>query len=125
MNDYITVTDVDDVLGDGWEGTADPDRAVLEANAWMTARGVYYDDPVEGDIITAGAYVAELAAEDLLYADIDPALKRKRVKADTVESETEYQDGAASVSGRMRFINDLLSQYMAGGGGNQIGVVRI
>lgn len=117
MIEYITVTDVNDVLGAGWEGTGDADRAVLEANAWMTSRGVMASDPVEQDIKTAGAYLAKESANGKLYADRTPALKRKRVKGDTVESEREYQDGATSSSGIMRLVLDLLRPYLPAGGG--------
>lgn len=124
MAEYITVSDVDTLLGAGWEGTGDKDRAVLEANAWMTARGVIASDPVEDDILQAGAYLAESAAAGTLYGDRTPSVKRKRVKADTVESETEYQDGATRSVGIMRLVLDLLRPYLPAGGGSTFAVRR-
>jgi len=124
MAEYVTASDVGSVLGTGWEGTGDVDRALLEANAWLTSRGVQASDPVEQDIITAGAYLAQSAAQGELYADRTGAVKRKRVKADTVESETEYQDGAASSQGVMRLVLDLLRPYLPAGGGSTFAVRR-
>lgn len=124
MTEYITASDVEAILGAGWEGTGDATRAVLEANAWMSARGVIASDPVEDDIKQAGAYLAESAAQGSLYADRKGAIKRKRVKADTVESETEYQDGASSSAGVMRLVIDLLRPYLPAGGGSTFTVAR-
>jgi hypothetical protein len=124
MIEYITKADVDSILGTGWEGTGDADRAVLEANAWMTAKGVRASDPVEADIKQAGAYLAQEAASGQLYGDRTQALKRKRVKADTVESETEYQDFTSTSSGVMRLVLDLLRPYLPIGGGSIFAVAR-
>lgn len=124
MTEYITKSDVDDLLGADWEGSGDATRAVLEANVWMTARGVIASDPVEEDIKQAGAYLAQAAAEGSLYNDRAPALKRKRVKGDTVESEREYQDGATGSSGIMRLVLDLLRPYLSAGGGSTFAVRR-
>lgn len=124
MSEYVNTDDVEGVLGAGWEGDGDADRAVLEANAWLTARRVIKSDPVDEDVITAGAYLAQMAAEGELYADRSPALKRKRVKGDTVESEREYQDGATASTGRLRLVLDLLRPYMSGGGGSTFAVAR-
>lgn len=125
MAEYITEADVDGKLGVGWEGEDDKTRAVLEANAWLSARAVVASDPVEDAIVTAGAYLAQEAANGRLYADSEGALKRKRVKADTVESEKEYQDGSRATSGVLSLIYDLLGPFIpAGSSGNQFAVRR-
>lgn len=124
MTTYITTTDVDGVLGAGWEGTGDADQAVLEANAWMTARSVIKNDPVDDDVITAGAFLAQMSINGTLYADRAGAIKSKRVKADAVESETEYQDGASASTGRLRLVLDLLRPYLPVGGGSVFPVAR-
>lgn len=117
MTIYITVADVNTELGPGWEGAGDADRAVLEANVYMTQLGVVADDPVEADIITAGSLLAQMAAEGTLYADTVQKVQRKRVKAGTVESEKEYAEGSFGTSGELRFIRDLLAPFIPGGGG--------
>ncbi len=126
MNEYITEQNVTDNLGAGWEGTGDATRAVLESNAWMTARGVFFDpdESVPADVITAGSYLAQMAAQGSLYNDRAPDLKRKRVKADTVESEQEYQDGASASNGTLRLVLDLLRPHLPTGGGSVFNVSR-
>lgn len=122
MTEYVTAADVESVLGAGWEGTGDAATAVLEANTWMTARGVSESD--SDSITTAGAYLAQMAAQGVLYADRQAAIKRKRVKADTVESETEYQDGAVASTGKLRLVMDLLRPYLPAGGAANFVVSR-
>lgn len=115
MNEYITKADVDTLLGAGWEGTGDATQAVLEANIWLTAKGLPVNDPVDDAIQRAGALLAREAAHDRLYIDTTGSVKRKRVKADTVESETEYATGDNPRSGAMRLVHDLLRPWLASG----------
>lgn len=124
MTEYVTSADVESVLGSGWEGTGDATRALLEANAWLTSRGVQASDPVEQDIITAGAYLAQSAAQGELYADRAGAVKREAVSAGSVSTETEYQDGATASTGIMRLVLDLLRPYLPAGGGSTFAVRR-
>lgn len=124
MTEYITVTDVDDLLPIGWEGTGDKTRAVLEANTWLTSRGVMASEPVEYAIRQAGAYLAQDAAAGTLYSDREAAIKGKRVKAGSVESEKTYQDDATASSGTMRLVTDLLRPYLPAGGGSNFVVAR-
>lgn len=124
MTTYITVGDVDATLPPGWEGDGDKDRAVLEANTWLTSRGVASPTPTPDAVIQAGAALAKAAASGELYGDVEPALKRKRVKADTVESEKEWQDGAKARPGYLALVADLLRPYLPSGGGSTFAVRR-
>ena len=124
MTDYITVADVDAELPAGWEGDGDKAEAVMQANAWLTARGVLAGDPVESGIVKAGSLLAREAANGRLYADTSGDVKRKRVKADTVESETEYQDGSRSRSGVIALVMDMLQPYLPTVGGSTFAVRR-
>lgn len=112
--EYVTVAIVDDLLGSGWQGDGDPEQGVLEANVWLSARGLPHD-PAPDAVKRAGALLAREAAHDRLYADSVGAVKRKRVKADTVESETEYVGGDNRQSGIMRLVFDLLRPWLGGG----------
>jgi len=124
MTDYITVADVDAALPAGWEGSGDKDEAVMQANAWLSARGVIAGDPVEAGIVKAGSLLAKEAANGSLYADTEGDLKRKRVKADTVESEKEYMDGSRAKSGMLVLVYDLLRPFLPSGGGSMFDVRR-
>ena len=124
MTTYITVQDVDALLPMGWQGSGDKDVAVMQANTWLTARGVIAGNPIEDDILQAGALLAREAAQDKLYSDSEGAIKRKRVKADTVESEKEYMDGSKPVSGILSLVMDLLKPFLPKGGGSNFKVKR-
>lgn len=108
---YITEQDVTDVLGAGWFGDGDPALAVQQANDWLQSRNIPHDTDDER-ITRAGAYLAKMAASSTLYADSMGDVKRKRVKADTVESETEYADGSRAIAGDMAYVSDLLRPYL-------------
>lgn len=111
MATYVTVDDVDTILGVGWAGTGDPDRAVMEANAWLTAYGVPLHEPVEPDIKQAGALLTKEAAQGALYADSAGDIKRKSVKAGSVETETEYADGSRATTGVIKLVKSLLRPF--------------
>ncbi|EOH1340783.1 hypothetical protein ACLRT7_003817, partial [Acinetobacter baumannii] len=46
-----------------------------------------------------------------IYQGQEQALKRKKVKADTVETEKEYQDGSVKLSASEQYILDLIKPY--------------
>lgn len=108
---YVTATQVDEILGSDWAEEAAKTLAVQQANDWLTAKGVPVDVD-DGRITRAGAYLAKMAAAGALYADSGGDLKRERVKAEGVEVEEEYQDGARAVAGDMLYIKDLLKPWL-------------
>ncbi|MCP1316367.1 hypothetical protein [Halomonas sp. 707B3] len=111
MTIYVTVEDVDLALGDAWAQEAAKPSAVMQANDWLTSRNIPAD--IDDDrIVRAGAYLAKMAAAGTLYADTRGDVKRKRVKADSVESETEYADGSRAVLGDMAYVTDLLKPWL-------------
>ncbi len=112
MATYVIEQDVTNIFGPGWEGSGDTTLAVQQANDWLTAKGVPVD--VDDDRITrAGAYLAKMASAGTLYADTRGDIKRKRVKAGSVESETEFQDGAKAVAGDLQYVEDLLRPWLS------------
>jgi len=113
MIEYVTVSDVDTILGSGWEDGADKDAAVYQANADLnTYRFKSWETQPEA-VTHAGAVLAKESAAGSLYADSSAAVKRKKVKASTVETETEFQDGAVPQSGAMKFVDSLLAPWVA------------
>ncbi|KTG25386.1 hypothetical protein AWR38_01040 [Idiomarina sp. WRN-38] len=119
---YVTQSDVDTILGAGWEGSGDPVLAVQQANDWLLARSIPLpDNTTQPDRIKrAGAYLAKMAAAGALYADTQGAVKSETVKADTVSVSTEYQDGARELAGDMAYVNDLLRPWLSPWGGVSI-----
>lgn len=113
MIDYVAVSDVDTVLGSGWQGSGNADRAVRQANAWLAAElnGREFET-VPPAVIEAGAELARMSAEGALFADSEGNVKREMVKADTVEVETEFMDGSRPVQGAMSYVRTLLKPYL-------------
>lgn len=114
---YVTIESVTTQLGPNWQGDGDANLAVTQANAWLRARPLRQFEVIPEDVLLAGAYAAQLAAKGELYKDrADGVVKSERVKADTVEVQTEYVAGMEQgKSSTMLFIDDLLSPYLLKG----------
>ena len=109
---YITIEDVDAELGSDWAEPAAKPLAVQMANDWLTFQGIPADID-DGRITRAGAYLAKMAAAGTLFASSDGVVKSERVKADTVEVETEYADGSRPTNGDMEYVNALLGPWLS------------
>jgi|SRR5690554_198626 len=120
MIEYITVGDVDSALPADWEGTGDKDEAVLQANAYLNTLRFKAWDTQPDAVTRAGAELARESAAGNLYQSTDGTVKRKKVKADTVESEKEYADGSIARSGSMQFVDALLEPWIVSGGSVQL-----
>lgn len=93
MATYITVADVDSILGAGWAPDADKEEAVFEANAYLTAlnlTGVDMDD-IPDDVKQAGARLAKCASQGKLYQQqTEGSLEAKTVKAGSVSMSKTF-----------------------------------
>lgn len=100
MTTYITVADVDEILGPDWTTTDKKQMAVLQANAYMTSLNLQGIDltAIPEDVITAGAYLAKSAAEGTLYKQQTESgsLTSKTVDADGVKVSKTYASGQAT-----------------------------
>lgn len=121
MIEYVTVAEVDALLGAGWAGAGDAARAVLMANAWLSAR-LPDLSPVPSEVKQAGAELAREAAAGKLYASREAGLLSKAVEADGVSSSKTYASGARVVSEGEQLAIALLAPWL--GSGNQIKLVR-
>ncbi len=121
--DYVTVASVTAALGTGWNGTFDANRAVMMANAWLNSKFLptyddptvvqtlpvcdptlscwsqppcYYPNPIPQPILQAGAEIAQVAAQGLLYyARTEGLVSQKTVRADTVSVQKSYAQNTA------------------------------
>lgn len=101
MTTYITVADVDEILGPDWTTTDKKQMAVLQANAYLTALNLSgANDPVPDDVKQAGALLAKAATEGLLYKQHTEAgsLTSKTVDADGVKVSKTYASGQISTT---------------------------
>jgi hypothetical protein len=84
------------------------------SEAYLLARNVKpYEDAtlVPEPLKTASYQIIKGIMKGDLYQGQEQALKRKKVKADTVETEKEYQDGSVKLSAIEQFILDLIKPY--------------
>ena len=106
---YITVADVDSALGADWASEDKAKvKAVLMANAWLSAQNLHGIDPdnIPDDVKMAGAYVASVAAAGNLYVQRENSgvLASESVKAGNVEVSESYYTGGSMSSSSLRSI---------------------
>jgi hypothetical protein len=93
MATYITVADVDAILGPDWEAPELKDEAVFEANAYLTALnlvGIDMDN-IHDDVKQAGARLAKCASQGKLYQQqTEGSLEAKTVKAGSVSTSKTF-----------------------------------
>lgn len=101
MTTYITVADVDELLGAEWADADKKSLAVMQANAYLTAlnlQGITGATP--DDVKQAGALLAKAAAEGELYKQQTESgsLVSKSVDADGVKVSKSYASGQSSAT---------------------------
>lgn len=57
MTVYITIQDVDELLGDTWTAADKKGKAVLQANTWMTALNLQDIDPEHSILICSWRWI--------------------------------------------------------------------
>ncbi|MGY3644145.1 DnaT-like ssDNA-binding protein [Pseudomonas sp. PK-RTE-24] len=93
MATYITVADVDAILGASWAPDDKKARAVLQANAYLTSLNlVGIDmDAIPEEVKQAGAELAAVASEGKLYQQhTEGSLEAKTVKAGSVTTSKTF-----------------------------------
>ncbi|NMZ13309.1 hypothetical protein HBO07_18680 [Pseudomonas proteolytica] len=121
MTTYISVAQVDALLGSSWAAEDKKPRAVLMANTWLTNLGLPAFDPIPDDVIQAGAEVATEAAAGRIYGSKETGVTAKSVTADGVSSSKSFSESSRTVSAGESFALALLSHYLGSG---QVKVVR-
>ena len=116
---FITTTDVDTILGSTWTTEDRKALAVNQANVWLSSKSFCSGlDPIDDAIKQAGANLALLSSQNLLYVSrSDGVVTEKSVKADTVAVTKKYAEGSETgKSAEMMFIDDLLRPFLCKGG---------
>lgn len=93
MATYITVADVDAILGPTWAPDDKKARAVLQANAYLTSLNlVGVDmDAIPEDVKLAGAELVVVASQGKLYQQhTEGSLEAKTVKAGSVSTSKTF-----------------------------------
>lgn len=118
---FVTIEDVDTILGNAWTAQDKKPMAVNQANVWLSAKKFCKGlEPLDDAFKQAGAYLAQLSANDKLYvAQTDGTVTEKTVKAGDVSVSKKFADGQEiGRSSDMQFIDDLLKPFLCGGVGS-------
>ncbi|MCT8948405.1 DnaT-like ssDNA-binding protein [Pseudomonas iridis] len=122
MATYITVADVDAILGASWAPDDKKARAVLQANAYMTSLSlVGVDmDAIPEEVKQAGAELAVVASEGKLYQQhTEGSLEAKTVKAGSVTTSKTFASidttKSTALPDGVQFALGLLAQWRASG----------
>ena len=118
--EFVTRSDVDLILGSDWAEDSKKDNAVFMANVWLD--GLKFCKPLSPmpeNIKQAGARLAKLASQDLLYTSKTEGLvSEKTVKAGDVSVSKKFVEGKeVGKSSEMQFIDDLLKPFLCNGVG--------
>ncbi|HBQ89177.1 MAG TPA: hypothetical protein DD803_06915 [Alcaligenes faecalis] len=114
--EYVTVPEVDELMGQSWAAEDKKARAVLLANAWMGEQRLPSLDPMPQQWKQAGAEVAVEAAADRLYRATEVGVTSKSVKADTVESSKTFAINYQQLTTGERIALALLKPWIGRGG---------
>ncbi|AVD89654.1 MULTISPECIES: hypothetical protein [Pseudomonas] len=117
---YITVEQVDALLGPTWAPDDQKARAVLMANTWLTNLGLPEFDPVPDDVIQAGAEIAREAAAGNIYGSKETGVLSKSVNADGVSSSKTYSESSRTISAGESFALALLAHHLNSSGQTKI-----
>lgn len=120
MTIYVTVEQVDALLGPTWAPDDQKARAVLMANTWITNLGLPEFDPVPDDVIQAGAEIAREAAAGNIYGSKETGVLSKSVNADGVSSSKTYSESSRAISAGESFALALLAHYLNSSGQTKI-----
>ena len=116
---FVTIDDVDNILGADWTTQDKKASAVNDANVWLsTKRFCSGLNPIADGLKQAGAYLAKISANNGLYVTQEAIVTEKTVKADTVQVTKKFASGQeVSISGDILRINDLIYPFECKGFG--------
>ena len=119
---FVTIEDVDTILGATWSTQEKKSAAIQDANDWLNGmkfcKGL---DPVADSIKRAGAYLSRLSSQDLLYAtQTDGVVTEKTVSAQQGTSVSKkYAVGQEKGKhADMQRVESLLKPYLCSGVGS-------
>lgn len=122
MTEYITIAQVDELLGADWAAEDKKARAVLMANTWLNAKPLQAFSEVPPAVVQAGAEIAREAAAGNLYAASETGVLSKSVEVRGVSSSKTYASNARKVTAGEAFALALFAPLL--GPANQIKLVR-
>ncbi len=121
MTEYITIAQVDGLLGSDWAAEDKKARAVLMANTWLAERLTATFSDVPDAVVQAGAEIAQLAASGGLYGAQEREVVSTSVTAGPVQSSKTFREGSKALSAAESFALALIKPWSNKG---QVKLVR-
>ncbi|MDH1234482.1 hypothetical protein [Stutzerimonas stutzeri] len=121
MTEYITIAQVDGLLGSDWTTEDKKARAVLMANTWLAERLAATFSEVPDAVVQAGAEIAQLAASGGLYGAQEREVVSTSVTAGPVQSSKTFKEGSKALSAAESFALALIKPWSNKG---QVRLVR-
>ena len=121
MTDFITIAQVDALLGSDWTTEDKKARAVLMANTWLAERLTATFSEVPDAVVQAGAEIAQLAASGGLYGAQEREVVSTSVTAGPVQSSKTFREGSKALSAAESFALALIKPWSNKG---QVKLVR-
>ncbi len=121
MTEYITIAQVDGLLGSDWAAEDKKARAVLMANTWLAERLTATFSEVPDAVVQAGAEIAQLAASGGLYGAQEREIVSTSVTAGPVQSSKTFREGSKALSAAESFALALIKPWSNKG---QVRLVR-
>lgn len=98
MTEYVTVSDIDERLGDDWAPDSDKQMYVSLVNAYINGQNLNIPRPTPDAVYQAAVVLAKAASSGDLYAQTtEGALIHQRAKAGDVESELNWSAPSALI----------------------------
>lgn len=121
MTEYITIAQVDGLLGSDWTTEDKKARAVLMSNVWLAERLTATFSDVPDVVVQAGAEIAQLAASGGLYGAQEREVVSTSVTAGPVQSSKTFKEGSKALSAAESFALALIKPWSNKG---QVRLVR-
>lgn len=119
---FVTIEDVDTILGVTWATQDKKALSVQDANDWLSGMKLCKGlDPIADSIKRAGAYLSRLSSQDLLYATQNDGVVTEKTVSAQQGTSVSKKYAVGQEKGKhadMQRVESLLKPYLCSGVGS-------
>ena len=119
---FVTIEDVDTILGATWAAQDKKALSVQDANDWLNSMKLCKGlDPIADSIKRAGAYLSRLSSQDLLYATQNDGVVTEKTVSAQQGTSVSKKYAVGQEKGKhadMQRVESLLKPYLCSGVGS-------
>ena len=119
---FVTIEDVDTILGATWAAQDKKASAIQDANDWLNGMKLCKGlDPIVDPIKRAGAYLSRLSSQDLLYTTQNDGVVTEKTVSAQQGTSVSKKYAAGQEKGKhadMQRVESLLKPYLCSGVGS-------